>query len=99
MGAPEEVIATLEKPGDADAFEVWPENWEVVDAFLCVSTQWRAIARGMEGAIYWQGLDYAAVGAGLAGAGIVASPAIWGGLRVMEAAARNVLNGIRTGDE
>lgn len=70
----------------------------MVDAFLCVSTQWRALARGMEGAVYWQGLDYAGVGEGLRGSGIVPTPIIWEGLRVMEAAARNVLNGIRASD-
>lgn len=99
MGASDEVIATLEKSGDDDAFEIWSENWEVAEAFLCVSTQWRAIARGMEGAVYYQGLDYAGVGAGLAGAGVAVSPDIWAGLRVMEAAARNMLNGIRSSDE
>jgi hypothetical protein len=42
---------------------------------------------------YWIGLDYAAAAAGLAGAGIETTPEIWSGLRVMESAARNVLNG------
>lgn len=99
MGAPDEVIASLEEGGRDDDFEVWDENWHAVHAFLCVATQWRAIAQGMEGRVYWQGLDYSGVAAGLAGAGIAATPAIWDGLRVMEAAARNVLNGIRTSDE
>ena len=48
----------------------------------------------MEGQVYWQGLDYAGVEAGLRGNGIDATPDIWAGLRVMEAAARNALNGI-----
>lgn len=46
------------------------------------------------GRTYWVGLDYAAVAAGLAGAGLNPTPEIWQGLRVMEPAARNVLNGI-----
>lgn len=66
----------------------------MVRVFLAVSTQWRAIARGMEGQVYWQGLDYAGVSAGLAGAGINSTPSLWAGLRVMEAAARDALNGI-----
>lgn len=43
---------------------------------------------------YWVGFDYAGVTAGLCGAGISATPELWAGLRVMEAAARNVLNGV-----
>lgn len=94
FGAPAEVLATLDA-GQADAdFEVWAENWDTLSAFLAVQTQWRAIARGMDGQVYWQGLDYAGVEAGLRGNGIDATPDIWAGLRVMEAAARNALNGI-----
>ncbi|MEQ1499430.1 MAG: DUF1799 domain-containing protein [Novosphingobium sp.] len=99
MGAPDEVIASLKEGGKGDDFEVWAENWDAVCAFLFVATQWRAIAQGMDGRVYWQGLDYSAVAAGLAGAGIAATPALWNDLRVMEAAARNVLNGMRTGEE
>lgn len=65
---------------------------------MAVSTQWRAIGRGMEGSVYWLGLDYAGVSAGLAGAGIADTPEIWAGLRMMEGAARNALNGIRESD-
>lgn len=50
----------------------------------------------MNGQTYWQGLDYAGVTAGLAGAGIDAAPALWADLRVIEAAARNELNGVRS---
>lgn len=84
------MIATLRAD---DALEVWPENRAAVDAFLAVASQWRAIARP-DGSVYWQGLDYAGVAAGLRGAGIKATPALWGDLRVMEAAARDRLNGI-----
>lgn len=76
-----------------DAVEVWPENRLSVEAFLAVGTQWRAIARA-DGGVYWQGLDYAGVAAGLRGSGIRQTPAIWGDLRVMEAAARDRLNGV-----
>lgn len=73
----------------------------MVHAFLIVSTQWRslAIGGGMAPAqVYWSGLDYAAVAAGLAGAGIAATPALWSGLRTMEAAARDALNGVQDSD-
>lgn len=100
MGAPEEVVAQIEAAHAPD-FEVWEENWETLEAFLFVCTQWRtmAIGGGMEGAqVYWQGLDYGAVAAGLAGGGIPAPPSVWAGLRVMEAAARNALNGVDESD-
>ncbi len=38
-----------------DEFEVWEENWPVVELFLRVQTQWRT---GMSGPV---GLDYVAV--------------------------------------
>jgi len=75
--------------------EVWPENWPSVLAFLAVSTQWRMIGRA-DGSTYWQGLDYAAVAARLAGTGL--SQELWGDLAIMEAAARNRLNGIMEND-
>lgn len=45
-------------PAGSDEFEVWPENWPVLEVFSALSTQWRVIA-GIGGVIY-QGLDYAA---------------------------------------
>jgi Phage related hypothetical protein (DUF1799) len=73
----------------------------VVEAFLFVSTQWRlaSVGGGMgPQMIYWIGLDYTSVKAGLEGAGIAATPEIWHGLRIMEAAARKVLNGDQVDD-
>lgn len=69
-------------------------------AFLSVSTQWRmvAVVTQLGGQTYYQGLDYAGVEAGLRGAGVVATPALWADLRVIEAAARNTLNGERSAD-
>jgi hypothetical protein len=96
-GAPEEVIARIEADAERHEFEVWPENWNALRAFLFVSTQWRTavIGGGMApGRLYWIGLDYGAVAAALAGGGLDASPEVWDGLRAMEAAARNALNGV-----
>jgi hypothetical protein len=97
FGLPEEAVAELEAASVDDGFEVWPENWEALEAFLAVSTQWRAIGRA-DGSVYWQGLDYAAVAAGLNGLGFATTPQIWADLKVMEAAARNRLNGIMETD-
>ena len=44
-----------EATSDPDLFEVWEENWQVLEIFLKVQTQWRV---GMGGLI---GLDYSAV--------------------------------------
>ncbi|OZA18507.1 MAG: hypothetical protein B7Y02_01465 [Rhodobacterales bacterium 17-64-5] len=94
---PEDVVAKIEAESREEDFEVWPDNWATVEAFLFVSTQWRVVQQGggmTPGSTYWIGLDYAGVAAGLAGAGMEAGAAIWRGLRIMEAAARNTLNGI-----
>lgn len=64
---------------------------------MAISTQWRAVPVGGGMApvrVYWMGLDYGGAAAGLAAAGIVLTPALWAGLRIMETAARNALNGI-----
>ena len=91
---PEEALAALKaREGGEDAFEVWRENWPVLKAFLVVQTQWRAIPMA-DGKVYFQGLDYAGVTAGLVGAEIETSPALWADLRLMESAARNRLNGV-----
>jgi hypothetical protein len=100
MGAPEEIVAQLDGGRD-EGFEVWPDNWAIVEAFLCISTQWRVAPRGGGmGPVthYWLGLDYAGVAAGLAGSGIMADAELWCGLRIMEAAGRNALNGITETD-
>lgn len=93
-------MASLEARDDDD-FAVWPENWDAVLAFLAVSTQWRTAPFGGGMApmqVIYQGLDYTAVRSGLEGFGIAASPDLWRRLRIMEAAARNSLNGIREFD-
>ena len=40
---------------EATDFEVWPENWPIVDLWLRVQTQWRSSGFGPTG------LDYVAV--------------------------------------
>lgn len=66
----------------------------VIDAWLIISSQWRAIALG-DGRVLWLGLDYGGVAAGLAAAGVALSAGQWTGVRLMESVASAVLNGQR----
>jgi hypothetical protein len=90
-----ELAAAIAEVRDDEFSGLWPENVAVVDAFLAVATQWRTapIGGGMAPVgIVYVGLDYAAVRAGLDAAGIIITPELWAGLRVMEDAARTALN-------
>ena len=105
FGAPPEVLARLAETEETEQQEViaiWPENWDIVIAFMAVSTQWNVISQGMEGHLHYVGLNYAGVEARLQGSGLL-PPArtsvgmkrradFWDGLAVMEAAARARLN-------
>jgi hypothetical protein len=66
-------------------FEVWPENWEAVQAFLTVQTQWAADFGGRSG------LDYVRVRAGLEMAGVAVTTELFTQLRVIEAGALKTL--------
>ncbi len=97
-------LAGALNPPAATGGGIWPENVAIVCAFLAVSTQWRTVPRGGGGfaspfggavapiAPMFIGLDYAAARAGLDGDGIIVTPELWRGLRVMEAEACSVLN-------
>jgi hypothetical protein len=50
-----EAIEDLQNRNQSKVFEVWEENWQVVEMFLRVQTQWRSTMSGVIG------LDYAAV--------------------------------------
>jgi len=52
FGAPEDVIAQLEEIQQGEDFDVFPENWETMEVFLRLQTQWRV----SQGAFI--GLDY-----------------------------------------
>lgn len=62
-------------------FEVWPENWEVVQMFLRCQTQWRTT--GMGGVI---GFDYGAVAWLFRLHGVKDQRALLEDLQIMEAA-------------
>lgn len=94
MGIPALADVLRDSNEQESGFGVWRQNWTIVLAFLSVSSQWRAVGHGL-GGVYWMGLDYAGARAGLVGAGFTLSVGEWNGLRTMERAARDALNGIR----
>ena len=63
-----------------------------VEAFLCVSTQWRLTGLA-DGKLFAGGLDYAAVKAGLKMAGIKATKRLLSELQMIELGARSAMNG------
>lgn len=65
---------------------VWPENWEAVQLYLFLQTQWRTT--GMDGARV--GLDYRAVHAELEGRGMLDHEPMMVKIQVMEYAALEV---------
>jgi hypothetical protein len=75
---------------DPDEFEVWPENWPIVQAFLALSTQWNRA--GMDGARC--GLKYEAFPTVYEGLGIKKKkrPEVFRGLQTMEHAALQEMN-------
>ncbi len=83
--------------GQADALSVWADNAPVVAAFVVTATQWRTALDLVDGRmrLVWIGLDYAGAKVSIEQSGMTISPALWTGLRIMEAAARDALNGDR----
>lgn len=75
-----------------EVFEVFPENKVITDVFEALESQW-LIVTGWLGVRY-QGLNYVAAHCVLDMMGIDRAewPTIFKGLRIMEAAARPVLN-------
>ncbi len=82
-----------ERAAESEA-EIWADNMPVVEAFLAAASQWRTAGGGF-GPLVWLGLDYAGAVAGIAAAGIVLTPELWSGVRMMEGAARDALNAKR----
>jgi len=93
FGFPAEVIEQLQQSGGpAGKIKIWPANWPIVQAFTAIATQWRTAPMGLGGYRYL-GLDYAAAKAGLDLAGITLAADQWKGVRMMERAATEHLNG------
>lgn len=85
--ASDDVKAAYSQAQEQDEFEVWPENWDTVQLFLLVQTQWRTGSMG--GVI---GLDYTAIDSAVRFAEMDVTPEMFKGLRVMESSAVNALN-------
>ena len=77
-------LALPEQP--SEDFEVWEENWSVVEMFLRVQTQWRTTMNGV------LGLDYGAVAWILRLYEVENQRSMLEDLQVMEAAAMATLN-------
>lgn len=95
LGVPDAAVAALR--AQPTHVECWAENAPIVDAFLTVATQWRAVPLH-DGRVHYLGLDHGACAASFGLAGIVMTAATWAGLRVMEIAARAALNGVSGAD-
>lgn len=87
-GIPEDALPEEDHDGG-----VWPENEAAVRAYLAVSSQWRTTSLG-EAGVHWLGLDYTAVRAGFRLAAVKMAPDLWDQVRLVEAGARDALNGI-----
>jgi len=86
LNAPPELLARFEnqKP---ELFDVWPENWPVIEFWSQVCNQWRIAPLGG-----YLGLDYTAIEIDLRFSQVPVIPEVWQGMKIMEAAAREVLN-------
>jgi len=50
IGAPADVIEQVRQQSGNDDFEVLPENWDMVQVFLNLTTSWKLVSLGMGGA-------------------------------------------------
>ena len=84
-----EAIVDLQSHESSNEFEVWEENWEILEMFMRMQTQWVV---GMSGAV---GLSYPSL-EWLCKLYSVKDPvAVFEGVQVMEMAALAVLNAKR----
>lgn len=60
LGVPPENLPDADDEESDDVFEVWDVNMPSMALFLGCETQWRVVARGMAGFLYYIGIDYAA---------------------------------------
>jgi hypothetical protein len=69
---------------------VWPENWEALELFLALQTQWRVT--GTMAGLYYVGLDYSAAESLLRARRAKNRVQLLADLRVIEYAALKGLN-------
>ena len=93
--APDEVIqAALKRIAPADEHcEVWEENWQTVQVFLFLESQWNVVV-GAAGRMLWQGIKYPCVALAMRRYKVPPGERdrMWDDIRIMERAAREVLN-------
>ncbi|SDA39115.1 DUF1799 domain-containing protein [Mesorhizobium qingshengii] len=63
LGVPAESLPETAESEETEVFKVWDINMPVVRLFLGCETQWRIVARGMDGILHYVGIDYAAASA------------------------------------
>jgi hypothetical protein len=90
LGAPAELIAQLEEASRPADFEVFQENWETVQVFLRLNTQWRYLAGYSQATCL--GLDYNSMDFVFKILGIKKRREVFDGLQIMEAAALDLIN-------
>ncbi|MBP6772716.1 MAG: DUF1799 domain-containing protein [Gemmatimonadaceae bacterium] len=80
---------------DRGGLAVWPENWRAVEVFVLLASQWRVVVSAAS--THWQGLRYEAVESVMRLACVPRKERadVFRQLRVMEIAARDVLNAKR----
>ncbi|MEX3951976.1 DUF1799 domain-containing protein [Paraburkholderia sp. EG287B] len=90
-----DVDSARERARESD-FEVYPDNWETVQVFLALGTQWRAIAVSTMASarVLQTGIDYGAIDPvfRLLGVARKRRAAVFEKLRVMEEAALDVMH-------
>jgi hypothetical protein len=64
---------------DTGPFEIDPENWDTVQLFVKLQTQWRLAPTG-----HRTGLDYTAIGPTAQYMGLTVTPDVFDGLQFME---------------
>jgi len=95
LGFNDEQLAQAKASLDAQTkepeyFEVYSENWQILELFISLTTQWR-MHLGIGGVVF-QGLDYIAVESVMRMLKIKAKAEVFNGLQVMEKAAMEILN-------
>lgn len=85
-----EEACRIDPEQENDDYEIWPENETVLYVFLNCGTQWRRVAT--VGGIIALGLDYPAVESTMRMLSIQDQEEVFRDLRVMEAAALEVMN-------
>ncbi|ACD15595.1 DUF1799 domain-containing protein [Paraburkholderia phytofirmans] len=63
FGAPADVVEVARSRPGEDDFEVLPENWDAVEVFTSLGTQWKksVVSSLSGGGVFYEGLDYSAV--------------------------------------